>query len=143
MMKKPKSFNRNFCFLVCFLMMFACVAASKTETREDLECFEKDDEESIWDSKPIEINNVNIQILDKISGKVFRKNIKINDPIVFGNIKLNLKRCFKNSPENHKEIYAFIEVYENNEKIFAKWRFASSPSVNLFMHAVYDIRIEF
>ena len=154
MMKKPKNVmnisGKNYRILVsCLLILFtANYAVSNTdsgsaETMEDLECFKDDEKKSIWESNPIEIDNVNIQILDKISGKVFRKNIKAGDPIIFGSIKLNLKRCFKSSPEDYREIYSFIEIYENNKMVFAKWLFASSSSINLFSHAIYDARIEF
>ncbi|MDR3180155.1 MAG: DUF2155 domain-containing protein [Holosporaceae bacterium] len=111
----------------------------------DINPNETDDDEieSIWDSYPVEIDGVNIQILDKISGKVFRRNVKLNEVISFGNISLKLRRCFKNSPEDTKEIYAYIEVYENRKKIFSNWKFASYQSVNLLEHPVYDIKIEF
>lgn len=154
MMKKPRNvmsvFGKNYrasisCLLILFTVNYVVSSAEyKTaETEKDLECFKDNEKKSIWESDPIEIDNVNIQILDKISGKVFRKNIKVEDPIIFGSIKLNLKKCFKSSQEDYKEIYSFIEIYENNKIIFAKWLFASSPSINLFSHAVYDARIEF
>jgi hypothetical protein len=101
------------------------------------------DEPSIWESDPIEVDNANIQILDKISGKVYRENIKLNSPKIFGSIELKLKRCYKNGPEDDKEISAFIEIKEKGKLIFSNWIFASSPPVNLFSHPVYDIRVEF
>ncbi|MDR2723827.1 MAG: DUF2155 domain-containing protein [Holosporaceae bacterium] len=101
------------------------------------------EEPSIWESLPIEMDNVNIQILDKISGKVYRENIKLNSVKIFRSIGLELKKCFKNSPEEDKEISAFIKIIENGKVIFSNWLFASSPSINLFSHPMYDIRIEF
>lgn len=148
-----KNPDKNYSFLMGYLLMILAHTVSSaapqvansaaTNQKEDLECFKEDEKKSIWDSEPIEVNNVNVQILDKISGKVFRRNIKVGEPIIFGNIQLNLKRCFKNSPEDYKETCAFIEIQENNKIIFARWLFASSPSINLFSHAVYDTRIEF
>jgi hypothetical protein len=101
------------------------------------------DEPSIWESNPIEIDVVKVQILDKISGKVYKMDIKLNSKKTFRSIGLELKRCFKNSPEDDKEIYAFVEITENGKIIFSNWLFASSPSINLFSHPMYDIRIEF
>jgi hypothetical protein len=101
------------------------------------------DEDFIWESKPIEIYAARIQILDKISGKVFRWEAKTNESMALKGVELTLRRCFKNSPEDPKEVYAFIEIIENNKKIFAGWLFASSPSINLFAHPVYDVRVEF
>lgn len=102
------------------------------------------DEESssIWESNPIEINAVNVQVLDKISGKVLKKRIKVGEPLEFGGIQVTLKRCFKNAPEDSKEIYAFVEIGER-KFLFARWLFASSPSINIFEHPQYDVRVGF
>jgi hypothetical protein len=101
------------------------------------------EEPSIWETPPIEINEANIQILDKISGKVYRESIELYCPKIFGSIELKLTKCFKNSPEDNKEITALIEIRENGKVIFNNWLFASAPSVNLFSHPLYDVRIEF
>ncbi|MDR2794665.1 MAG: DUF2155 domain-containing protein [Holosporaceae bacterium] len=139
---------RAFLSIVCILGSLGNIFSKEAlPNAYDINADETDDDEdeidSIWDSYPVEIDSVNIQILDKISGKVFRRKVKLNEIITFGNISLKLRRCFKNSPEDTKEIYAYIEVYENRQKIFSNWKFASHQSVNLFQHPVYDIKIEF
>lgn len=139
---------RAFLSIVCILGSLENIFSKEAlPNAYDINADETDDDEdeidSIWDSYPVEIDSVNIQILDKISGKVFRRKVKLNEIITFGNISLKLRRCFKNSPEDTKEIYAYIEVYENRQKIFSNWKFASHQSVNLFQHPVYDIKIEF
>lgn len=100
-------------------------------------------EESLWDSNPEEISEVNIQILDKISGKVFRQKLQRNEELNFGTICVVVKRMFKNPPDDDREIYAYVVVYENGRAVFSDWLFASAPAVNLFSHAVYDVRVEF
>lgn len=99
--------------------------------------------ESIFVSRPIEIDSANIQILDKISGKKYHTNLFLNQPKQFGSIEIELKRCFKNAPEDANEVYAYIQITENGKIIFSKWLFASSVSVNIFSHPVYDVRVEF
>lgn len=101
------------------------------------------DEQSIWDAEPVEIDSAQVQILDKISGNIFRKKIKICEIVAIGSIRLQVKRIFKNNPEDNKELAAFVQVYENDEMIFAKWLFASAASINLFQHPIYDIKVEF
>ncbi|MDR0968456.1 MAG: DUF2155 domain-containing protein [Holosporaceae bacterium] len=127
--------------------LFAAPAKKKEDGKRSIkEIVQNEDfeeEPSIWDSEPIEIDDATVQILDKVSGKVYREKIKLNQPKVFGSIELTLKRCFKNSPEDDKEIAAFIEIKENERTIFANWLFASSPSINLFSHPLYDVRVEF
>ena len=100
-------------------------------------------EDSIWESNPEEIFSVTVQILDKVSGKVFSGEISKGESVRFGTITLEVKNCFKNSPEDKNEIYAFIVISEKGKIIFANWLFASSPSTNLFSHPMYDVRIEF
>ncbi|MDR2681537.1 MAG: DUF2155 domain-containing protein [Holosporaceae bacterium] len=143
--------SKIFFAIICFLgnqLDASTQKISLQNTHNDVDADEIDENDddkadSIWDSYPVEIDGVNVQILDKISGKVFRRKVKLNEIINFGNIFLKLKRCFKNSPEDSKEIYAYIEVYENRKKIFSNWKFASHQSVNLLEHPVYDIKIEF
>ncbi|MDR0753241.1 MAG: DUF2155 domain-containing protein [Holosporaceae bacterium] len=123
------------------------VATAPKDGRRTLKSFVQGEdfaeESSLWESDPIEIDSVKIQILDKISGKVYRESIKLNYKKKFRSIELELKRCFKNSPEDEKEISAFVEITENGNVVFSNWLFASSPSINLFSHPIYDIRIEF
>ena len=127
---------------------------------------ESTEPDSFWASHAIEIQEVQIQVLDKISGKVYRGKIKVGEPVAFGNLTILLKRAFKNDPSEDKEVYAYIEIYEsptdgpemdvavdrfgnqviekiNGEKIFAKYLFASSPAINQFQHPIYDVRVEF
>ena len=98
---------------------------------------------SIWESFPVKSDSVNIQVLDKISGKVFRSKLDVGQPTRFGTITMNLEKAFVNSPDDMDEVYAYIKIEENEKIIFRDWLFASSPSINLFTHPVYDIRVEF
>jgi hypothetical protein len=146
-MKKVRAFPLFFRLSVVFLLLIDVTGATPKDGRHTLKDFiqgeDFEEESSLWESDPIEIDSVKIQILDKISGKVYRENIKLNFKKKFRSIELELKRCFKNSPEDEKEISAFIEITENGKVVFSNWLFASSPSINLFPHPIYDIRIEF
>lgn len=103
----------------------------------------EDEKDSIWESNPIETKEVSIQILDKISGKVFSKSLKLNETSKFGTIEISLEKAFENSPDDPRESYAFIKITEKGKVIFHDWLFASSPSINLFAHPIYDIRVNF
>ncbi|MDR3151753.1 MAG: DUF2155 domain-containing protein [Holosporaceae bacterium] len=133
-------------FVCCgglFPMETAPVSAANWNENEDIDEQRDEPDESLWESHPEEIDSANIQILDKISGKVFRHKIKLNRPITFGSIILKLRRCFRNSPEDDREVYAYIEAFENKKKIFSEWKFASYPSINVLEHPVYDVRVEY
>ncbi|MDR0580970.1 MAG: DUF2155 domain-containing protein [Holosporaceae bacterium] len=144
-MKKVRAFSL-FSRLLAVFLLNAVVAVQKDGKRTLKDFVQSEDfmeESSLWESDPIEIDSVKVQILDKISGKVYREDIKLNSKKKFRSIELELKRCFKNSPEDEKEISAFIEITENGKVVFSNWLFASSPSIKLFSHPIYDIRIEF
>lgn len=102
-----------------------------------------DTDSSIWESFPLKSDSVNIQILDKISGKVFRARMGTGQSVRFGTITIGLEKAFVNNPDDMDEVYAYIKIQEEGEIIFNNWLFASSPSINLFTHPVYDVRVEF
>ena len=116
--------------------------AEKSSEKIEENIVAEEESSSIWESNPIEIEAVNIQVLDKLSGKVIKKRVKVGEPMEFAGIQVTLKRCFKNAPEDSKEIYAFVEIGER-KSLFARWLFASSPSINIFEHPQYDVRVGF
>lgn len=118
-------------------------AGYKSETASASEINDSADDELLWNTKPEETNSVNIQILDKISGKVFRERIKVNQPIQFESLKICLKKCFKSSPDDSNEVYAYVIIQDGERVRFSGWLYASAPAVNLFEHSVYDVRVEF
>ena len=135
-------------FLLAFLQITAVLAAPKHSLRDAIKkelsgALEEKEEDSVWDSYPEASKEVSVQILDKISGKVFYKTLKVGDTIKFGTIELFLENAFKNSPDDPREFYALIKITEENKVVFHDWLFASSPSINLFAHPIYDIRVNF
>lgn len=121
-------------------------------------------EKSIWNSDPTEVKSAKLQILDKISGNVARKTVNVGESLkIDDNTTLTLKRAFQNSANDSKEVYAFVEIVATNgdlatdnplsesktrlnnhpKVIFAQWLFASSPSINILEHEVYDVRVVF
>lgn len=90
-----------------------------------------------------EISEVNIQVLDKISGKVFKQKLAVGCSATFGTIKITIQNAYKNPPDEEREVVARISIEEKDQTIYSNWKFASSSSINLFEHRVYDVRVEF
>ena len=105
----------------------------------DIEC---DGELSTCRSAPIRADSVAVHVLDKISGKVFRSKMSVGQSVRVGRIVMQLNQAFVNNSEDADEVYAHIKVEEENKVMFNNWLFASSP-VNLFVHPIYEVRIEF
>jgi hypothetical protein len=104
----------------------------------------------IFSSPIIALENFNeqfieIKILDKVSSKTNLLKLKIGEEKKFQNLLIKASRCKNSEFDDNPEITAYIQVKDlinkdNNEVfIFNGWTFSSSPAVNPFDHAVYDI----
>ena len=91
-----------------------------------------------------------LQTLDKITARIDTVPVKLNQPIQFGTLEIELKHCAFTPPEVPPEAAAFLEVRdigfvdkEESDKItvFSGWMFASSPAVSSLEHPVYDVTL--
>ena len=86
-----------------------------------------------------------LKILDKISSKNTLVKLKNGDLITYKDLSIRSLKCKNSEFDDNPEITAYIQVQDvvnkdNNEVfIFNGWTFSSSPAVNPFDHAVYDI----
>ena len=101
-------------------------------------------------SSVIAIENSNMQfieikILDKVSSKTNLLKLIIGEEKKFQNLLIKSLKCKNSKFDDNPEITAYIQVQDlvnkdNNEVfIFNGWTFSSSPAINPFDHAVYDI----
>ena len=88
---------------------------------------------------------VELIILDKVSSKTSKIEMKIGEELIFQNLLINVLKCQKSKFDDDPEITAYMQVTDlkstNNDKVyvFNGWTFASSPSIRPFDHPVYDI----
>ena len=88
---------------------------------------------------------VEIKILDKVSSKTDLLKLTIGEELRFKSLLIKSLKCKNSEFDDSPEITAYIQVKDmtnkdNNEVfIFNGWTFSSSPAVNPFDHAVYDI----
>ena len=88
---------------------------------------------------------VEIKILDKVSSKTDLLKLNIGVEFKFKSLLIKSLKCKNSEFDDNPEITAYIQVKDmmnkdNNEVfIFNGWTFSSSPAVNPFDHAVYDI----
>tara|TARA_B100000579_G_scaffold58177_1_gene41743 strand:- start:633 stop:1031 length:399 start_codon:yes stop_codon:yes gene_type:complete len=92
-----------------------------------------------------DISFVEIKILDKVSSKTSQLSLKINQEFKFENLIIKILKCKNSEFDDNPEVTAYMQVKDvtikNNDKVFVfnGWTFASSPSISLFDHPVYDI----
>ena len=88
-----------------------------------------------------------LKILDKISSKNTLVKLKNGELITFKDLSIKSLKCKNSEFDDNPEITAYIQVKdltdENNNEVFVfnGWMFSSSPSVTLFDHPVYDVRL--
>ena len=97
------------------------------------------------DQLNLEGNFLEIKVLDKVSSKNYKLNIKIGKEVEFKNISIKPLKCKNSEFDDNPEITAYLQVkdlknLDNDEVfIFNGWTFASSPTLRPFDHPVYDI----
>ena len=100
---------------------------------------------SYTDDLNLEGNFLEIKVLDKVSSKNYKLNIKIGEEKIFKNILIKPLKCKNSEFDDNPEITAYLQVRDlkNKDKnevfVFNGWTFASSPTVRPFDHPVYDI----
>lgn len=83
--------------------------------------------------------------LDKITGRITRFDVYVDETVLFGALELTPRACYdRPSSDTLQRTSAFLEVDQRSldgstERIFTGWMFADSPALNAVDHAVYDV----
>ena len=86
-------------------------------------------------------NLAEIRAIDRITGRSFTLKLPLNEDVIFSNLVLNIKYCYKNPIDKEIENYAYLIVKDRlmNNLIFQGWMFSSSPSLSSLEHPINDI----
>lgn len=82
--------------------------------------------------------------LDKVTARISRLEIKLNETVKFGSLKVTPRLCYSRPPDQPPKTDTFVEVQElqldgTEKKLFSGWMFAQSPGLNAVEHPVYDV----
>ena len=95
------------------------------------------------DGPTVPNNKAEMQGLDKVTARVVRIEVTLDQPVRFGTLLISLKACFTSPPTEAPEAAAFIEIddldQDRQDRIFSGWVYASSPSLHALEHPVYDV----
>jgi len=120
--------KNNFVLVLLFLSLFFSIA--KTEVNK------KNEKEGEF---------VEIKILDKVSSKNNKLEIKLGEEKKFKNLLIKVLKCKNSEFDDNPEVTAYLQVKDISNKsndevfVFNGWTFSSSPSLRPFDHPVYDI----
>jgi hypothetical protein len=82
--------------------------------------------------------------LDKVTAKISRLEVPLNQTATFGALKVTPRVCYTRAPTEPPKTTTFVEVQEvqldgKEKKIFSGWMFADSPGLNAVEHPVFDV----
>jgi len=82
--------------------------------------------------------------LDKVTARTSKFEVKLNETVQFGALKVTPRVCYSRPPEEQPKTTSFVEVDEiqldgQERRIFSGWMFAESPGLNAVEHPVFDV----
>ncbi|MBS0246580.1 MAG: DUF2155 domain-containing protein [Proteobacteria bacterium] len=82
--------------------------------------------------------------LDKITGRITKFDVAINETVQFGALRVTPRVCYSRPPTETPNTDAFVQVDEvtlngDIKRIFSGWMFAASPGLHAVEHPIYDV----
>lgn len=82
--------------------------------------------------------------LDKITGRITRFDVYIDETVLFGALEITPRACYNRPATEAQRTSAFLEVDQRSltgtsKRIFTGWMFADSPALHAVDHAIYDV----
>ena len=82
--------------------------------------------------------------LDKITGRIIRFDVKVDETVQFGALQVTPKVCYTRPSTQTPQTTSFVKVSEETldkkiQGLFSGWMFAASPGLHAVDHAVYDV----
>lgn len=82
--------------------------------------------------------------LDKVTARISRLEVKLNETVTFGALKVTPRICYSRPPTEQPKTSTFVVVTETQldggeQRLFSGWMFAESPGLNAVEHPVYDL----
>jgi hypothetical protein len=90
--------------------------------------------------------SASLQLLNKISTNISRVTLIKDTPFTLDNLTITLHSCWRAPIDQLPESKALLKIVEqlpgeDERTVFSGWMFASSPSLSVLEHPVYDARL--
>lgn len=87
-----------------------------------------------------------LQGLDKVTARTQRFYAPIGKSTAFGTLAITVGDCLVNTPDAPPDSVAYLTIIDHKpgqaeQKLFAGWMFASTPSLSALDDGVYDVRV--
>ncbi len=92
-----------------------------------------------WVAKSI----VDLIVLDKVSARATPLSGKVGDELHFGTLTIVARACVVRPPDAAADAAAFLDITDARPGIapFHAWVLLAEPSLTIYAHPVYDIRL--
>ena len=82
--------------------------------------------------------------LDKVTARISKKAVPLNQTVQFGSLKVTPRSCFTRPLTEEPKTTSFVEVSDQKldgttVTIFSGWMLAQSPGLHAVEHPVYDV----
>ncbi len=82
--------------------------------------------------------------LDKVTARIQKLEVPLNQTVEFGALKLTPRVCYSRPATERPKTTSFVEVTEteldgSEKPLFTGWMFAESPGLNAVEHPVFDV----
>ncbi|CAH2604708.1 conserved exported protein of unknown function [Rhodovastum atsumiense] len=86
---------------------------------------------------------VELIMLDKVSARATPLAGRINEPLQYGSLTILVRSCVVRPSDAPPDAAAFLEITDSRPgpAPFRAWMILSDPSVSIFEHPVYDVRL--
>ena len=87
-----------------------------------------------------------LQGLDKVTARTRRFYAPVGKSTTFGTLAITVGDCLVNTPDAPPDSVAYLTIVDHKpgqpeQKLFAGWMFASTPSISALDDGVYDVRV--
>ncbi|MEI6204735.1 MAG: DUF2155 domain-containing protein [Enhydrobacter sp.] len=87
-----------------------------------------------------------LQGLDKVTARTQRFSAPVGKSTSFGTLAITVGDCLVNTPDAPADSVAYLTIIDHKpgqaeQKLFAGWMFASTPSISALDDGVYDVRV--
>ena len=87
-----------------------------------------------------------LQGLDKVTARTQRFYALVGKSTSFGTLAIAVGDCLVNTPDAPADSVAYLTIIDHKpgqpeQKLFAGWMFASTPSISALDDGVYDVRV--
>ena len=95
-------------------------------------------------SQRIENNVAIFAALDKVTAKIKKLEVPVDEAAQFGSLTLRPRVCYSRPPTERPKTTTFVEIDEENlagetKRLFTGWMFAESPGLHAVEHPVFDV----